>query len=46
MKYSINKEVRKMFELFARYATLRRMFYALLLMVAYWRLPDILTALK
>ena len=46
MKYSINKEVRKMFELFAKYAALRRMFYALLLMVAYWRLPDILAVLK
>lgn len=35
-----------MFELFAKYAALRRMFYALLLIAAYWRLPDILTALK
>jgi hypothetical protein len=46
MKYSINKEVRKMFELFAKYAALRRMFYALLLMAAYWRLPEILAVLK
>lgn len=35
-----------MFELFAKYAALRRMFYALLLTAAYWRLPEILAVLK
>ncbi|HEZ0648831.1 TPA: hypothetical protein ACLALY_000777 [Neisseria meningitidis] len=39
-------ELRKMLALFARYAVLRHMFYAVLGMAAYWRLPEILSALK
>lgn len=46
MDFNLNKEVRKVLELFAVYPVLRRMFYAALLLAAYWRLPDILAACK
>ncbi len=45
MNFNINKEVRKMFALFAKHAVLRRMFYAVLALAVYWRLPDILAVL-
>lgn len=46
MKFSINREFRKMLELFAKYSVLRHMFYAVLGLAAYWRLPEILSALR
>ncbi|EMR8111214.1 hypothetical protein MYC81_001749 [Neisseria gonorrhoeae] len=46
MKFSINREFRKMLKLFAEYAVLRRMFYAVLGVAVYWRPPEILSALK
>ncbi|EMR8105328.1 hypothetical protein JKO41_001629 [Neisseria gonorrhoeae] len=50
MKFSINREFRKMLKLFAEYAVLRRMFYAVLgaapLTALIWKPADILNALK
>ncbi len=35
-----------MLELFVHYRVMRRMFYAVLLLLVYWRLPELLLVLK
>ncbi len=46
MDFNINGEVRKVFELLDKSRNLRRIVYALIVLAAFWRLPEILAALK